>query len=1063
MHILLGVIACFVLSGFAALLYQTAWMRQFSLVFGTSELAIAAVLAAYMGGLALGAAIAARYVHRIRRPILFYGLLEGGIAISALAVPWLLSLLNAVYVGVFGGQPEPVDASGLGQSFFYMGSAFVVLAIPTSFMGATLPLLTKYVVQSDDQVGPRVGLIYAMNTVGAVVGTVVAGFILLPALGLNGTVWVGVSVNLLVFVIAALLARAVARNAAAASTGDSEAMPVATSPSEAPLRGRTWILPLMLISGVNSFVYEVLWTRLLGHILGGSITAFATMLASFLGGIAIGSAIASRFATTKTAAINAFIIVQCGIAVASMAIYEMLPLAIPETVGLKGNALLAIFILLPATLFIGATFPLAVRIFARDETDAAPASARVYSWNTVGAIVGATVAVFFLIPMLKYEGAIRVAVIVNITLAVSAAVLIGKRNTVFVTVTTLALIGIGIAYQPTMPEAILRTSPVVAEGNGEIRYYEVGRSATVLVLEESGFFNLRTNGLPEASTNLIGAPPYRHNQRLLSALPVLARPDVEEMLIVGFGAGATLEGVPLSVKSIDVVELEPLVIEANRSMSAERQIDPLADPRVNIFINDARSALALTAKKYDAIVSQPSHPWTAGASHLYTREFMSLANEHLTEDGVYLQWMNTQFVDADLLRSLCATMLEVFDNVRVYQWDPQVLFFLGSAAPLNIEIDMATSGRPLGDDRVHYLQKGVGSVEDVVVALAMDHNNVVAFAAGAKPITDNFNIMATRSAAAMDNGTTLGMSELSALLTPFDPLLQSDSFLHRNFPTDLNFGYISRRLEGMYMKARAVALADTLLELGNPEALVMIGLGQQGQGEVQESQRNLLTAIGADPSSQQAKYALLRPWFSRLARGEVPPQKIQETVMAIRGSAAITIRAWLAASRSNYQEVANLDEALASVLPTDLWYKDAVKLRVDWRVKVTTEGMQPRLAREATALIDEAIALYQDQDFYAMRLASSFGSDDAQEMIETARRMIYEFDREIGLAEKGQIDPGRQAIVAKLKQITAVQTVLNELQGDDRVAPYKIEQLGSAIDRVSERLKILADRTALPR
>ena len=118
MHILLGVIACFVLSGFAALLYQTAWMRQFSLVFGTSELAIAAVLAAYMGGLALGAAIAARYVHRVRRPILFYGLLEGGIAISALAVPWLLSLLNAVYVAMFGGQPEPVDASGLGQTLF---------------------------------------------------------------------------------------------------------------------------------------------------------------------------------------------------------------------------------------------------------------------------------------------------------------------------------------------------------------------------------------------------------------------------------------------------------------------------------------------------------------------------------------------------------------------------------------------------------------------------------------------------------------------------------------------------------------------------------------------------------------------------------------------------------------------------------------------------------------------------------------------------------------------------------------------------------------------------------
>lgn len=1037
-------------------------MRQFSLVFGTSELAIAAVLAAYMGGLALGAAVAARYVHRIRRPILFYGLLEGGIAISALAVPWLLSLLNAVYIAIFGGQPEPVDASGLGQSFFYMGSAFVVLAIPTSFMGATLPLLTKYVVQSDDQVGPRVGLIYAMNTVGAVAGTVVAGFMLLPTLGLNGTVWVGVSVNLLVFVIAALLAKAVARNAASASktSDDSTDAVVSAASSEAPLRGRGWILPLMLISGVNSFVYEVLWTRLLGHILGGSITAFATMLASFLGGIAIGSAIASRFATTKVAAVRAFILVQCGIALASMLIYEMLPLAIPETPGLKGNAILAVFILLPATLFIGATFPLAVRIFARDGSDAAPASARVYSWNTIGAIVGATMAVFFLIPMLKYEGAIRVAVIVNIALAACAAFLIGKRENTLVTVTAIALIGAGVVYRPTMPESILRTSPVMDEGTGEIRYYEVGRSATVLILENSGFFNLRTNGLPEASTNLIGAPPYRHNQRLLSALPVLARPDVEEMLIVGFGAGATLEGVPPSVKSIDVVELEPMVIEANRSMSEERQIDPLADPRVNIYINDARSALALTAKKYDAIVSQPSHPWTAGASHLYTREFMSLANEHLSEDGVYLQWMNTQFVDADLLRSLCATMLDVFDNVRVYQWDPQVLFFLGSAAPLNVEVDMATSGRPLIDDRVDYLQKGVGSVEDAVVALTMDHKNVVAFAGDAEPITDNFNLMATRSSTAMDNGTTLGVSDLLDLLAPFDPLLQRNSFLHNDFPTPLQFGYVSRRLEGMYMKPRAVALAGILLELGDPDALVMIGLGQQGQGELQESQRNLLTAINADPENQQAKYALLRPWFSRLARGEEPPQRIRETLLSIRGTAALTIRAWLAASQDNYQLVADLDEALATVLTTDLWYKDSVKLRVDWRVKVTTEGMQPRLAREATALIDEAIALYQDQDFYAMRLASSFGADDAAEMIETARRLIFVYDDEIQRAESGQIDPGPLAIALKLKQIAAVQAVLAELQDDERIAPYKIEQLRAAISRVSERLQRLGDSAA---
>jgi len=301
MPILLGVVSCFVLSGFAALLYQTTWMRQFSLVFGTSELAVAAVLAAYMGGLALGAGIAARYVHRIKRPVLFYGALEAGIAISALSVPLLLSSLNGLYIAVFGGQPEPVDASGLGQSIFYLATAFIVLAIPTAFMGATLPLLTKYVVRSEEQIGPRVGLLYATNTAGAVGGTVVAGFVLLPALGLAGTVYVGVAINVLVFFIAAAIAKAVERESGAELPGNQPAPAVEVARSS-PLSGRFWVLPIMLLSGANSFVYEVLWTRLLGHILGGSITAFATMLASFLGGIAIGSAIASRFAKTKAAA-----------------------------------------------------------------------------------------------------------------------------------------------------------------------------------------------------------------------------------------------------------------------------------------------------------------------------------------------------------------------------------------------------------------------------------------------------------------------------------------------------------------------------------------------------------------------------------------------------------------------------------------------------------------------------------------------------------------------------------------------------------------------------------------
>jgi len=570
---------------------------------------------------------------------------------------------------------------------------------------------------------------------------------------------------------------------------------------------------------------------------------------------------------------------------------------------------------------------------------------------------------------------------------------------------------------------------------------------------------LLTNGLPEASTNLKGAPPYKHNQRLLTSMTVLARPDTENMLVVGFGAGAALEGVPPSVKSIDAIEREPEVINANRFMSDERQYDPMADERVNIYINDARSALALTDKRYDAIVSQPSHPWTAGASHLYTREYMSLANDHLTQDGVYLQWMNTQFVNEELLKSLCASMLDVFEHVRVYQWDPQVLFFLGSNEPLNVETDMASSGRPLSDDTVHYLEQGVGAVEDVVVALTLDHDNVVAFAADALPITDNFNRMATQSATAMDNKETLTLNKLVEVLQPFDPLLDQNSWIHRDFPVKLNFTYISNRLESIYLKKRAVALADTLIRLRDPQSLVMIGLGQQRQNEIQQSQRNLLLAIDADPTDHQARYALLRPLLSRIGRNEDLPQRIVDELNAIGGSGAITIRAWLAATQQNWQEVAQLDEELAEIRSTDLWYRDSVKLRADWRIKVKTEGRQPKLAIEAIRLIDNAIALFQDPDFYVMRLAAAYVADDPVNIIETARRVIYLFETEVDRTAAGDVEPNMLSLRAKMLQVRAVEQILDSLANDDRIAPYKVRELEAAINRIGTRLQeLISDR-----
>ena len=960
---------------------------------------------------------------------------------------------------------------------FYLVVAFIVLAIPTGCMGATLPMLTRYVVRTEDQIGPRVGLLYALNTVGAVGGTVTAGFLLLPAIGLSGTVWVGVFVNALVFFIAAWIARSLAPLLSAEGASPSAATEpgIAVSPSPdaggpvtaappapvatGPIRGLVgsfWILPLMLISGANTFTYEVLWTRLLGHILGGSIAAFSTMLAAFLSGIAIGSALAARYARNANTALTGFVVIQFGIALTSIAIYEFMHLLIPETAGLRGNAPLAMIVLLPATLFIGATFPFAVRILATGQADAAPASARVYAWNTFGAIVGAAVAGFVLIPLLKYEGAIQMAVIVNCALALAASLLILQRRYRTAVAAGVGLIAIALVYRPELPEEILRTSPMTDYAQGEIRYYEVGRSATVLVLEEDGFLNLRTNGLPEASTNLRGAPPYQHNQHLLATVPVLARPDTRDMLIIGFGGGVAVEGVPPSVEAVDVVELEPKVIDANRILSEERQIDPLQDRRVRVFINDARSAMRLTSKRYDAIVSQPSHPWTAGASHLYTHEFMQLAKDRLNPGGVFLQWMNTQFVTESLLRSLCATILDVYDYVRVYQWTTEVLFFLGSDEPLNIELDLSTTGRPLIDDRIHYLEKGVGSVEDVLTALMMDEANIQRFAAGAPLLTDDFNRMATESAVAMEREETLAFGELIELSLPYDPRLQAGSWVHRNFPVDLNFGYISERLERGGYKRHAVELAETLEELNSPESLLLIGMGLNRQGEALESQRVLLSALLADPQDNQARFALLRPWLNRLEQPDTPGY-VTDIASRLSGSQAAVVEGWRAAAQQNWQRLVELDPELAGTRPTDQWYLESVKLRADWRIKVTTPEYQPRLAREAKRLIDNAIAIFQDPDFYSMRVAAAFVADDAIDVIETSRRLLYVFDNEVNNAEEGRLDVTPAAIEQKLRQIETVRVVMDQVRRDHDIPDYKTEQLDRELGNIIRRLEQLRE------
>lgn len=1041
--VLAGVVACFFLSGFAALLYQTAWLRQFSLVFGTSELAVATVLAAYMGGLALGAAVAGKFIHRVTRPVLAYGLLEAGIAISALAVPLLLAAAGALYVAVLGDRPDPPDAATIGQPVFYLFVAFIVLAIPTGFMGATLPLLIRHVVTRDEDVGPRVALLYATNTAGAVGGTVVAGFLLLPAVGLNATVWVGVFVNAVVFAIAALLARSMPTLAADAHGSGAVASPPGfykscirpwftratdgvSAVQQTLMNQPAWILPLMLVSGANAFLYEVLWTRMLSHVLGGSIYAFATMLAAFLTGIALGGAFAGRFTAQRERAPIAFAITQVAIALLSVAIYWWMGALVPATRTPAELAIFSVAVMLPATIFIGATFPIAVRMLARDESEASVTTARIYSWNTVGSIIGAIAAGFYLIPLLGFEGAIKLAVLVNLVLALWVLICVAPLRRMAYSGAVAGLIVLTFAaYWPNRPQAVIASSGFLLyqDPYAQELYFAVGRSSTVLLTEESGYYNIRTNGLPEASISVDGAPPARHSQRWLTALPVAARPDARNMMVIGFGGGVALEGAPPSVEDIDVVELEPEVVNANRVLSGRRAIDPLAEDRVNIVINDARNALRLTNKQYDVIVSQPSHPWTAGASHLFTREFVALAREHLTEDGVFLQWMNSEFVDADLLRSLAATLADVFEYVRLYQVDPTVLQFLASDEPLDVELDLVRTGEPLRSNLLHYSYMGLNGVNDFVAALALDEAGIESFSRGARLSTDNYNLMATRSRVLGDG---LRSAELAELLGPYDALLKPDSWIYRELGDRIDLAYIASRLFASANSVRAAQLADATPDF--VDKAVINALGYAYNGAHQQSREAYALALSREPNNQMVRFKFIADDLPDIAMNRAS-EATMRTASGLTGVPAAIVAGWPLGAQQDWAGLVRLDEQLSRSNVSDIWYPETILLRAEWRTKVAGEERQ-RHAFNALRMVDRALVIRPDLELYVLRAAAALALEDREAFVESGRYVALYIQDKLARARQGTYVISDYELDIMQERLTVFDTMLKQLEGN---------------------------------
>jgi predicted membrane-bound spermidine synthase len=712
----------------------------------------------------------------------------------------------------------------------------------------------------------------------------------------------------------------------------------------------------MALSGIVSFSLEVTWTRLLGHVIGGSIYAFAVMLATFLLGIALGAGFAGRLATGPRRAWVILGAAEVAIGLLSLGTYFIMSTAVPGERSWASALVYAAAIMLPATVCIGATFPLAVRAAARTVEEAPAVAGGIYAANTAGAIAGAILTGLVLLPWIGFTGVARAASTTSIVLGVAMLTLLPGTGRPQQALGAILVLLVVLLPLPRPDAVINATSMRAGSTQGEELFYAVGRSATVMAKSFGGNITLRTNGLPEAAIATHGMPPMRNSQHWLGALPHFARPGAHSALVVGLGGGVVLEGIPPHAQgTLTVVELEREVLHANRVIEPYRRHAILDREGVRYVINDARSALLLDRNRYDVIISQPSHPWTAGASHLYTREFIQLARTRLNPDGVFLQWIHSEFLDEALLRSLAATLLSQFSHVELFEPVPGVLEFLASSRPLDDSWLPSRLQRVLQRDSDHFKGIGISDPLDILAARVLSTAGVQALAAGAPVNTDNRNRLATAS---RSRGEGLSSEDLVRILGDNDTFCAGARPPQHHLALDEAF-YVHRQwqLSGFVARsAHCTALAQGPLRVLSAAHALMV------RGDRTKAVQ-LLTANGLlDGSTPDATYLASLLALAGQGSGELPPLE------GLPPGAKATLAAWKAAQADEWETVRTLDKALSTTATHDTWFTDAAKLMSEWRIRqaVTMNSAAP--LEVARAIIDSGLSVQWTEDLLILRI-----------------------------------------------------------------------------------------------
>ena len=702
------ILTLFLCSGMTGLLYEVIWSRMIVKVIGAAPFAISIVLTVFMGGLGLGSYLAGRYIDRIQKSsqlLQLYGLLEIGIGLYAFILPGVIGASQSFFSTIYN------QSSGhllLFNTFIMLG-AFVLFIIPVTLMGATLPILIRFYVANLGHLGARVGRLYAINTIGAALGSVLSGFFLIKLWGVDGTLRFAVVMNFLIGGISFFVANQIAKRSILSENDTVDTEQVAgVSEIDSGIHyshsHQVAALIIFAVSGFAAMAYEVIWTRLLGLIIGPTTYSFTIVLTTFIVGLALGAMFFGWLADRSKHPFRLLLITQVSAAILALIVSQFLgnsQLFFAKLIySFKDDfimlsiakAMLLFLVLLGPTIALGATFPLVGKIYTSSIKQLGKSIGFAYAINTIGALLGSFSAGFILIPLLGKETSLSLVIGIQL---VTVLIVVGflnpekakLRNRLFVGICFLGLLltlllpnwdrqqlATGKYYRfSNLADLFDRTSwwdilvkhprEFLPNSSGtEVVFYGDGVGGFTTVEKDIDPFGktqyiLYNSGKADASTESDMA-----TQTLLTHLPLLFHPEPKSMMILGLASGVTAgEALYYDLDQLDILEISEQVVEASHFFS-ESNSDVLSHPTTNVIIQDGRAHLELSDQSYDVITSEPSNPWMAGLANLFTEEFFKLVKNRLNWDGVFVQWLPSYQMDWTTFSMVGRTFAKVFPN-----------------------------------------------------------------------------------------------------------------------------------------------------------------------------------------------------------------------------------------------------------------------------------------------------------------------------------------------------------------------------------------------------------------